>query len=272
MMYSNKLAIAVKVNGKVLREFQDQVYVPFGAEYSLLIKNLNSVRVLVSVSIDGNDITDNSTQFVIDGNSSIELERFLKGNNKKKGNRFKFIERTSNIEKNRGIGVEDGLVRIEYQFERKDLYTVTKTVQTWDDFHQIYYTNWDSSAGKPRSFNSNNVNMSTTDTVNCSVDTNAYSSTKTVASKVLRNAPLNDAGITVEGSISDQKFETASWFPVEDTKHVMVLKLLGQTPDNIQVSSPVTVDVKPTCKTCGRKNKATAKFCSECGTSLQIVA
>jgi hypothetical protein len=35
MMYSNKLAVAIKANGKVLREFKDEVYIPFGQEYSL---------------------------------------------------------------------------------------------------------------------------------------------------------------------------------------------------------------------------------------------
>ena len=39
MMYLQKLAVAVKVNGKVLREVGDTVYIPFGSEYSILIKN-----------------------------------------------------------------------------------------------------------------------------------------------------------------------------------------------------------------------------------------
>jgi len=115
MMYSNKLAIALKSAGKVLREFDDQVYVPFGSEYSILVKNLNSVRALVSVSVDGEDAGD-GTQFVIHGNSEIELERFIKNGNFKKGNRFKFIERTDAVEDHRGIGIEDGLIRVEFQF------------------------------------------------------------------------------------------------------------------------------------------------------------
>ncbi|KKL69186.1 hypothetical protein LCGC14_2117450, partial [marine sediment metagenome] len=82
---------------------------------------------------------------------------------------------------------------------------------------------------------------------------------------------VNDAGITVPGSISNQKFVDAGWFPVETETHVVVLKILGETRDNVQVRKPVTVKAKPTCETCGRTNQATAKFCTECGTSLQIV-
>ena len=82
---------------------------------------------------------------------------------------------------------------------------------------------------------------------------------------------FNDAGITVPGSISDQKFKTVSRFLKEQEVHVMVLKLLGETSEGTPVIQPVTVKAKPTCTSCGRVNKATAKFCSECGTALQIV-
>src|SRR5271154_2427262 len=119
MMYSDKLAIAVKVNGKVLREFKDTAFVPFGSEYSLFIKNLNSVRCRVSISIDGNDIADGDS-FIINANSSMELERFLKNGNMSKGNRFKFIERTAGVEAHRGgAQAEDGIIRVEFEFERE---------------------------------------------------------------------------------------------------------------------------------------------------------
>ena len=83
---------------------------------------------------------------------------------------------------------------------------------------------------------------------------------------------VNDAGITVEGSISKQQFHTVASFDTESQEHVIVLRMLGQTKDNVQVKRAVTVGVRPVCTSCGRRNKATAKFCSTCGTSLQIVA
>jgi membrane protease subunit (stomatin/prohibitin family) len=83
---------------------------------------------------------------------------------------------------------------------------------------------------------------------------------------------LNDVGITVPGSVSNQQFTTAAWFATEIEKHNIVLKLLGETPDNKVVTEAITVKSKPKCITCGKQNKATAKFCSECGTGLQIVA
>jgi len=77
-MYSNKLAVAIKSAGKVLREFnKDEVYLPFGKEYSIFIKNMNSVRALVKVTVDGTDIGD-GTRFVVDGNSTFDINVSLK--------------------------------------------------------------------------------------------------------------------------------------------------------------------------------------------------
>lgn len=82
----------------------------------------------------------------------------------------------------------------------------------------------------------------------------------------------NDAGITVSGSKSTQSFSTTYMGAMDPEKHSIVLKLLGETPDNRPVLKPVTVRAKPKCTTCGRQNKAHAKFCVECGTALEIFA
>jgi hypothetical protein len=78
---------------------------------------------------------------------------------------------------------------------------------------------------------------------------------------------VNDAGITVGGSVSDQKFVDAAWFPTDGVKHVMVLKLLGERGQTA-VQQPVYARAKQKCGTCGHMNKSHARFCSECGTGL----
>ena len=62
MMYQSKLVASLKANGKILREFKDTVYIPFGSEYSFLIKNLNTQRAVVNIFIDGNDVVDSAFQ------------------------------------------------------------------------------------------------------------------------------------------------------------------------------------------------------------------
>jgi hypothetical protein len=51
-----------------------------------------------------------------------------------------------------------------------------------------------------------------------------------------------------------------------------VIRILGETPDNKPVEKPVTVASKQKCDTCGHLNKATANFCTKCGTYLKLFA
>jgi hypothetical protein len=81
---------------------------------------------------------------------------------------------------------------------------------------------------------------------------------------------MNDVGITVPGSKSSQSFQHTTVGALESQKHTMIFKILGETANN-RVEKPVTVKHKPKCVTCGKLNKATAKFCIECGTSLELL-
>ncbi len=244
MMYESKLAAAIKVDGKVLREFKDTVHIPFGSEYTILLKNLNTTRAVVNVFIDGNDMVPGG--LVLDPGKEVDLERSVKNGNLTEGNRFKFIERTGSVEKHRGIGIEDGLVRIEFQFEQPPRPITWNTTNIGGIYPQ---------GGILRGVNDVHYG------VTCS--TAGYDAYSVNSAHSL----LNDAGITVPGSKSDQKFHTAYVGALESTKHSMVFKLFGGT-----MPKPITVKHKQKCVTCGKQNKATAKFCTECGTALEIFA
>ncbi len=252
-MYHNKLVASLKANGKILREFKDTVYIPFGSEYSFLLKNLNTKRALVNVFIDGEDMTPGG--LVLNAGQEVDLERSIKNGNLTEGNRFKFIERTGSVEKHRGIKLEDGLVRIEYQFELYEtkyqpfFNSSILRGQTYDSHYGTTTSDWASPMGA--TYSATNVSLN-------SMNISAQS--------------LNDVGITVPGSKSTQSFTTTTIGVLESQKHSIVLKLLGETADNEPVRKPVTVKHKPKCVTCGKQNKATAKFCTECGTALEIFA
>ena len=49
----------------------------------------------------------------------LDLERFVEGYSMSSGPKFKFIEKTQEISDFRGDKAEDGLIRIEFQFENK---------------------------------------------------------------------------------------------------------------------------------------------------------
>jgi len=260
-MYSNKLAVAIKANGKALREFEDQVYLPFQTEYSIFIKNKNSVRASVKIEIDGVDATQ-GVSLVVDPNDEIELERFIKNGNLDRGNRFKFIARNSAIEKHRGIRVDDGLVRVEFQFE-KVIQTITTVTPNW---HQPYpppnyppFWNSAGSTGDPSPLMARGF---------CANSSAIGASNSTAA---IPGAYTNCVGITAPGSVSDQEFNSVANFALEPHKHVMILRLLGEHLGK-SVSNAVTTRSKTECDSCGYLSKSTsAKFCSNCGASLQII-
>lgn len=282
-MYQDKLAVAIKHNGKILRENKDLVQLPFGSEFSVLVKNLNSRRVKFSLHIDGTDVLG-GTDIIVNANSEIEMKRFIRNGNMNEGNAFKFIERSESIENGpRGIKVDDGVVRVEFWFEKEP----EQVVDTVYRYRNEYY--WDT----PRTFTSSILRGGSTgpqysstaantrtkgisrgsaqNTVGDLQNTAFTADTKTLHVPTANSSNIDAAGITVPGSKVEQKFTTVYGFNSESHSHVIVLRLVGRTSDNVEVAKPVTVKTKKHCQTCGSVNKPTFKFCTKCGTSLEII-
>ena len=303
-MYNQKLVASIKSKGKVLREFKDTVYIPFASEYSILLKNLNTVRAVVNVYIDGENAVPGG--LVIDPGRTVDLERWIKNGNLSEGNKFKFVERTSAIENGpRGIKMEDGLIRIEYQFELpRPIINVaptwTTTTTTWNStpFYGSVYPQGSTSEYKgvtdkftvTASGATSQVNVggvlrgvdyskgqTTLNAASASINQYCADNGIKATSEVHDGAATmdwcaNEVGITVPGSKSTQSFVTAHVGALDPTTHSIVLKLVGDLGHNKPVDQPVTVKHKPKCVTCGKQNKHNAKFCSECGTALEIFA
>lgn len=274
MTYKKNFVAAIKVNNQILRESHDHVELPFGTEYTILLKNLDTVRMQARISIDGKDAT---SWLVIEPGQGIDVERFVEDLNV--GNRFKFIERTARVEEHRGIGAEDGLVRIEFKRERI-FNRVSGPVHI--TYYNPYYTG--KLGGYSYTHGPQFRAMDTTLTssgaiagvslrgMRSSVGALAlFMNAQSVSVQNTQNvsAGANDAGITVSGSISNQRFMYVQDFPTEEAEAI-VLHLVGRTPEKI-IKTAKTVKIKIECGTCGKKNKSLAKFCSECGTSLEKV-
>lgn len=253
MVYKNNFAVAVKQDGKVLREIDGAVALPFGSEYSVLLKNLNTVRAQVKVTIDGEDV---SGWLVINQNSSLDLERFIRNGNLASGNRFKFIERTDQIEEYRGVKIEDGLVRVEYKFEK-----VQPLYNNWNGWIGQNIGTLLTETGLRKLQSGTSYTVNTTSTANVVRSCNMVQSTLTSSN--------NDNGITVAGSESNQKFYNVLGFDTEPSQ-VIVLSLKGKLGYS-KVQKPITVYYRPTCTTCGNVNKTKNKFCYNCGTALVII-
>jgi hypothetical protein len=277
MTYQDKFVAEVKVNGHILRVKDGAVYLPFGCEYTLYLKNLNSRRASINVSIDGEDVLDNHS-LILDPNSSTELQGFLRGNVAR--NRFRFINKTKEIADHRGDKVDDGMIRVEFAFEKPQPEPWIKdTIEEVHHYHHnepmrwTYYEtpDWNLSRGIQKGGTSEistmNVATASGPTEQATYTANVSESNVTMDS--LGVQPDADEGITVKGSEVNQSFRYSSIGQLEDAA-VIIINLKGLTGEtNKPIQEAVTVKTKVECPTCGSKSTSAAKYCANCGTFLE---
>lgn len=261
--------MAIKANGKILREFNGVTYLPFGSEYSILLKNLSTRRCRVSVHIDGSDALDNAN-LIIEAGSETNLTRFIKAGNLEVGNSFKFIEKSDKVEKFRGNKVDDGLVTVHFEFEQEAPKQVLPNYTT-----RVYSTNTYQTMGYDTVTRSG---FSQPMAAAASAETTYTAEVKLSSGNILRSkslgfaaAPQNSAGVTAPGSINEQKFSQARYFVGDGKAFTMSMELKGGDPDGNLVKKEIMVKKLIRCSFCGTNVKQTAKFCHECGAGVQIV-
>jgi hypothetical protein len=260
-MHKDNYIVAIKRDRKILREVGQAVYLPFGSEYSILIKNLLDTKCKVTVKIDGSIVSGSG--IILSGYESLELERFITDNSLSAGNKFKFIEKTEEISNFRGDKIEDGVVQVEIQQEKPQFQFTTTYTKTRSDLDPIWMSRdvVRASDGILRA-NINTVGIAGTR------DMTGYDEVpRSLYSNQASSFSTTDAGITVQGSKSSQEFREVSDIMVEDRKTVITLSLKGEVGNN-KVKSAIEVKKNLNCKTCGRSNKSNFKFCTNCGTSL----
>ena len=249
MMFKSDFVAVVVSSGKIMREAVDSlgeitVRLPFGSEYSVRLKNLNTVKAVANVEIDGRDA---GRGIIVAPGDTVELKGFLEGLRVK--NRFRFIQKTETISKHRGDRIDDGIIRITYKFEK-----VYEPIKLNPYVQHPWYpgsTYW---------------TYTTQDTTyNTSGPLNRVGS---VSNQVFCNS-VCEPGITVKGSETRQDFVYGNVGFLEETEHAINIKLVGH--DRISgkiVNKPITTKTKVFCSTCGKKCKSSYKFCPRCSTYL----
>ena len=273
MTYKDQFVAEIKVNGKVLRLKDDIATLPFGSEYSILLKNLNSRRASVKISIDGEDVLGYSS-LILDSNETTELQGFLSGNVVR--NRFKFIQKTKEIQEHRGDKIDDGFIRIEFAFEKEEPEIIKKTIIHEDHIYRRKeypyfhwnYNNWFTEDSAARYGNSTFNSVQFTSMSGDNVRGVSESVNMVQSSDLCLGAPEQDEGITVKGSECNQEFRYTVMGELEQSK-VIVIRLKGMTSTGETIEKPITIQTKLECKTCGTKSKSSFKFCPNCGTFLE---
>lgn len=261
-MYHEKMVCTIKSNGKVLREVKGKVFLPFNTEFTILLKNLNSKRAKVKITIDDEDVL-NGHSLIVNANSDLELKRFLTEHSDSTGPKFKFVEKTDEIREFRGENDGmDGIVRIEFQFEQQApkidfypcyqppvLYSAKDVFCSSDTKDGGCYN----ATANERRFDPNNPQP---------IGSDLFSQSFSQTTSSLKN----EDGMTVKGEAIKQEFQTVFNFNCEAELHVICIQLKGNVNNN-QVESSFTVHNNRKCKKCGFVNPWTANFCNRCGSN-----
>ena len=249
-MFKNNFVATVNVKNRTVRERNGIITLPFNSEYSIYLKNQNTVRSVAIITIDGEDIGHN---IVIDPGSSVEIERYIKKMDN--GYKFKFIKKIDDIKLHRGEKSEDGLVRIEFRKEKP---------------HESYgvYTSFTDTSNYTR------YNIKYDGTTNASSDINYLSGTPVFSAYSSSSIFPSDSivrgsdGLTVPGGDSNQRFDFVHVGELESESTTIVFKLTGYDSRDDLVKQAIYTRKKYTCEYCGRKNKSYHTFCFNCGARI----
>jgi hypothetical protein len=234
MMHNNGFVLAVKdSNKKILRELSGRVFLPFYSEYSLFLKNINSVRAVCSVSIDGTDVLGGE-ELIVGAGESIDLERFLADGNLTLGRKFKFVP-LSDSKVQDPSSSENGLIEVRF-WKEKSTYVQPLL------YRNVISKNIDAS----QLYCSGPCGMSSFDSI-----------------PVSYNASFASNGATVEGDVSRQTFSRTSFEGKDGESTILRLALVGRE-ETLTVEQTRSIH----CTHCGRKSSISDNFCGKCGTKL----
>lgn len=226
MSYANGFVVAVKdSNGKVLRETNRAVYLPFYEEYSLLLKNNNDRKAVAKIFIDGEEISKG--KIIIDANSEVTIERFIE--DLEEGRRFQFVPASDN--RIAGKDMTDlGIVEVKFTLEEKQ----------WET--PAYWIKYDMFNPKAKACGQSMAR-------GASVTSMSY--TCSSASTV---------GGTAAGSRSEQKFVHGSTGWLESSSTTIKIRLLPSEEKKLVENTRDKY-----CDMCGSKNRYEANYCHNCG-------
>jgi hypothetical protein len=245
MAYSNQFVLSVisTQSNRPLREFAENgertCVLPFNSEYKLRLKNKSYKRTKVKIYIDGMDAMSSGGFFILNSNQTIDIERFVDSLNS--GRKFKFISAEDGL---RTGEVQDphhednGKITVEF-YEEMDLWgtlTTTGTITLTNGTSNVTYGSGDA-IGAINTY-TNNATSASFNSTNCTPTSSVvYPSARALSS----TSTVKSAGVTTQGSQSNQHFHQAQDFPTNSTPTVITIKLRGSEGPKPQVSKSVQV-------------------------------
>jgi hypothetical protein len=263
MMHSNDFVVAILYNGSFLEESKGGVVaLPFGAEYTIRLRNKKNRRAAAQVFIDEENVSKGG--IIVPAHNFVDLECDVATLRK-----FKFVSAESgeaiDAGKNNKADDSNGVIRVEWRAEKeyKLPIFIEKPVPypvPVDPYRRYYpLCTGGQSYGSMRRLANDEPKSLAEDVGACS-----FNGGEQVTASAMNFAARKFAeGCTVQGSESSQRFHEM-WLDLEDTITAIRLTLRGY-----ETTVPIQTQKKEHCENCGagRKSKK-AKFCWNCGKGL----
>ena len=209
MHYEKTVVTLVDSNKKPLREYNSEktydgrkctVFLPFETEYMFLVKNNSDRRIKLDIDIDGTNVMGNG--LIITSHNTAYIERFVDV-----AKRFKFVPIN-----HEGVAdpssPENGIitVRVSEEIKPPQPVVISTPYYPYGINNPLWYSDSTQhvrrcSSGHTKHFRS------------CGIGSLNEISSMTADSSV----SVGSAGATVEGSVSDQSFQTTNWLGSEAT-------------------------------------------------------
>lgn len=241
-MYKQGFVMCILHSGEVMEEVDRKVTLPFHSEYKVRLKNKNSKNSAADVFVNGEKIS----RFRLNAGETLDIERYLDGNNDK-GKRFQFVPLSDSRVENPS-NFENGVVEAHFYLEKN---APTRIIEEHHHHHHhdhypwpYYPRPWEPYITWTSDSNTLQYDSSSVESL-CSVDASV---------KSVRSAE-GDAGATVRGSESKQKFISVPEMTLEPTPIVLKLKLVS---GGVRRSTEY-------CTNCGKKRLPLANYCPKCG-------
>jgi len=264
-MYSNGHVVAVQVNGKTVNDSNGKVLLPFGVEYSLMLKNRNDRKAVARVYIDGDEVTKTG-KLILEANSSLNLERYIEDMDN--GAKFKFVPLSHQDVDDKGDS-EKGWIEVRFQLVKPPQMPVIIHEDHIYHEHHHHHDSWEYPIYKGPFYYGNSIWCSAnggniTATLNSGGTGNLKADATSInysSNAILGSNFSQEAGATIRGNNSNQKFSYSYVGELESIETVIRFQLVG-TSDK-KVASHYT---KTHCNQCGKRYETNDNFCSKCGT------
>lgn len=184
------------------------VTMPFDTEYKILVKNLLSTRIRLTIDIDGSNVSGGG--LILSRNSSEYIERYVDVAKK-----FKFVA-ASHSDVSDPTNPENGLIKVKCYKEKEQVKFFNNTYPTINPYPYPNIDPW---------------------TTPCNPYTPMWNTSPTL-SYSSKTSLKSVEGATVEGDMSDQTFGTTSWNGDSGDPIVFLFKVVGRENDEVLLNDP----------------------------------